>query len=340
MVFVKVRETYDLHTIRNKMSVIAVHTPGSKILKRNYPGLLMQCRAYRPVSVDIRLACASMLPVDPQGVGLTEGDVAPEDLFNPILYKAVSNVSMSQIEMFIHQNNLAAWTSRGDSLEATNDGLTSDDFNIYYGLLSNTHDWKHANPQSGLEMRDVVPLVYETLTTMGQNGVSSSGADASQGAPSNIVYGQKPDGSGYNLPSAHTFRGKPQRMPFINTTTMRPAALDPSITIGSANSGFPYADNTDPPNNFQLGVPAPKVFCSLICIPPSRLHQLFYRMVVEWTVEFTGIRPLSEITSWNGLQTIGNAQHVMDYDFGTSKLLTEETELVDTSADSGIKKVM
>lgn len=189
-------------------------------------------------------------------------------------------------------------------------------------------------------MRDVVPLVYETLTAMGQNGVSSSGADAPQGAPSNIVYGLKPDGSGYNLPSGHTFRGKPQRMPFINTTTMRPVSLDPSITIGSANSGFPYTDNTDPPNNFQLGVPAPKVFCSLICIPPSRLHQLFYRMVVEWTVEFTGIRPLSEITSWNGLQIIGNAQHVMDYDFGTSKLLTEETELVDTSADSGIKKVM
>lgn len=340
MVFVKVRETYDLHTIRNKMSVIAVHTPGSKILKRNYPGLLMQCRAYRPVSVDIRLACASMLPVDPQGVGLTEGDVAPEDLFNPILYKAVSNVSMSQIELFIHQNSLANWTSRGDSLDSTNDGLTSDDFNIYYGLLSNTHDWKHANPQSGLEMTNVVPLVYETLSTIGQTGVAFSGADAPQGAPSNTVYGLKPDGSGYNLPSAHTFRGKPQKMPFINTTTVLPSALDPSITPSNADSGFPFTGSTDPPHNFQLGVPAPKVFCSLICIPPSRLHQLFYRMVVEWTVEFTGIRPLSEITSWTGLGVIGNSQHVMDYDFGTSKLLTEETELVDTSADSGIKKVM
>lgn len=337
MVFVKVRETYDLHTIRNKMSVIAVHTPGSKILKRNYPGLLMQCKAYRPVSVDIRLACASMLPVDPQGVGLTEGDVAPEDLFNPILYKAVSNVSMSQIELFIHQNNLSNWTSRGDSLEATNDGVTSDDFNIYYGLLSNTHDWKHANPQSGLEMRDVVPLVYETLSTIGQTGVAISGADAPQGAPSNIVYGQKPDGSGYVIPTAHSFRGKPQKMPFINTTTILPSTLDPSIVIGEAGSGFGPSNG---PNNIQIGVPAPKVFCSLICIPPSRLHQLFYRMVVEWTVEFTGIRPLLEIASWSGIATVGNAQHVMDYDFGTSKLLTEETELVDTSADSGIKKVM
>lgn len=335
MVFVKVRETYDLHTVKNKMSIIGVHTPGSKILKRNYPGLLMQCKAYRPVSVDIRLACASMLPLDPQGVGLSEGDVAPEDLFNPILYKAVSNQSMSQLELYLHQNNQANWTAKGDSLDSTNDGILADDFNLYYGLLANTHEWKHANPQSGLEMSNVVPLVYEQLYAAGETGVAFSGADAPQGAPQTIVYGMKPDGSGMVVSSPHSFRGKPQRMPFINTTVMNPSALDPSIVISGSQSGFA----SDSPNNSQLGVPAPKVYCSLICIPPSRLHQLFYRMVVEWTIEFSGIRPISEIASWNGLASIGSAQHVMDYSFA-AKFLPETTDLVDTSEDSDIKKVM
>ena len=55
MVFVKVRETYDLHTVKNKMTVIGVHTPKPDIIKKNFPGLLMQCRAYRPVSCDIPL---------------------------------------------------------------------------------------------------------------------------------------------------------------------------------------------------------------------------------------------------------------------------------------------
>lgn len=77
MVFVKVRETYDLHTLQDKMTVIGIHTPGSTIIKQNYPGLLMQCKGYRPVSCDVKLACASMLPLDPQGIGLEEGDVAP-----------------------------------------------------------------------------------------------------------------------------------------------------------------------------------------------------------------------------------------------------------------------
>ena len=98
MVFVKVRETYDLHTVRNKMSVIAIHTPDPKIIKNNFPGLLMQCKSYRPYSCDVKLACASVLPVDPLGVGLAEGDVAPEDMFNPILYSAMSNFGMSQLE--------------------------------------------------------------------------------------------------------------------------------------------------------------------------------------------------------------------------------------------------
>lgn len=333
MVFVKVRETYDLHTIQNKMSIIGVHTPGSRIIKRNYPGLLMQCKAYRPVSCDIKLACASMLPVDPQGVGLTEGDVAPEDLFNPILYKTISNFSMSQLEAWIHQFN-EAWVSRGDSLEATNDGLTSDDFNIYYGLLSNTHEWKHANPQSGLEMRSVVPLVYEALYNMGDTGVTIGDSGVS-GAPSTVVYGIKVDGTRNVLQSGQAFRGKAQRMPFINTTTVNGTNESPT-PVSNAQSGF---SGDYQPNNWQLSVPAPKVYCALICVPPSRLHQLFYRMVVEWTLEFTGIRPLSEITSFGGLGAIGNAQHVMSYNF-ESKFLPDETELVDTSDGSGIKKVM
>lgn len=338
MVIVKVRETYDLHTVKNKMSVIGVHTPGSKILKRNYPGLLMQCKAWRPVSCDVRLACASMMPLDPQGVGLENGDVAPEDLFNPILYKTVSNVSMSQIEAYINRTNTpGTWEAQGDSLDANYNGLTSDDFGIYYGLLANTHDWKHANPQAGLEMRDVYPLVYENLNTIGQVGVLTNSTMTEQGAVSDIAYGINPDGSRSSMLS-YTFRGNAKRMPFINTTTFIPSVADNTV-IDGAVPGF-NSSSYDIPTNRQVGVPSPKVYCALLCIPPSRLHQLFYRMVVEWRIEFSGIRPLSEITSFGGLEAVGNAQHVMSYSYVDSKLLTSETDLVDTSAETGITKVM
>lgn len=326
MVFVKVRETYDLHTLPNKMTVIGVHTPSSGIVKRNYPGLLMNCKMYRPVHCDIRLACASMLPLDPKGIGTTEEDVAPEDVFNPILYKAVSNKSMSQIEQYINRGNDAGWTVRGDSLDSTADGLLADDFDLYYGLLSNTHDWKHANPQSGLSMSKVTPLVYEVLYNLGDNREDNN-------TNSSATNGIAPNGKLETMTQIF-FKGKAHPMPLMNCTT-------PVGSVGSdvyqSLAGF---GPTDTPANAQRGVPAPKVMCACLCIPPSRRHQLFYRMVVEWTLEFVGLRPLSEITTFSGVASIGQVQHVMDYDFGESKTLIEGTDLVDTTEGSAIHKVM
>lgn len=330
MVFVKVRETYDLHTIQNKMSVIGIHTPKAQIIKRNYPGLLMQCRAYRPVSCDVRLACASMLPLDPQGVGLTEGDVAPEDVFNPILYKAVSNFSMSQIEAFINRANTSSWVTRGDSLDATNDGLTSDDFDIYYGLLADTNAWKHASPQAGLSMSKLRPRVYEMVYNTGENSGDASGV------PNSNPYFPQPDDTTQFAQNIQQWRGESKPMPWLNCTA--PAPLTGSGFSFNA-PGFAADADAGIPSNYQTSVPAPKVYCGVIIVPPSRLHQLFYRLVCEWTLEFSSIRSLGEIASFAGLGRIGGAQHVQDYSFD-SKMLPDSTDLVDVTEDSGIHKVM
>lgn len=315
MVFVKIRETYDLHTIRNKISVIGIHTPSSNIIKRTYPGLLMQTRAYRPVSCDVTMACASMLPLDPLGVGTEEGDVAPEDVFNPILYKAVSNKSMSQIEQYIH---IMTSDKPGPSIDVDITGITDDDFNLYYGLLSQTHDWKHANPQSGVSMRGLKPLVYEVLENTGtdSNGIIEGGLVA-------------------DIPSVQ-FRGSAKPMPFLETTVT-------GGTIGQLASSQVTGFNQDDPdhvvNNIQLEVPYVKTYCGIVIVPPSRLHELFYRLVCEWTLEFSTIRQISEITSWTGLQHAGMGSHYISYNFSDSKL-KEITGMVDTSEGTGIKKVM
>lgn len=340
MVFVKVRETYDLHTVRNKMSVIGIHTPDAKIIKANFPGLLMQCKAYRPYSCDVRVACASVLPVDPLGVGLAEGDVSPEDLFNPILYKACSNFGMSQIEARI-QNLIKSVGSadadiRGPSSTVDVDSLTNleDEFQVYYGLLSNAHEWKHANPQSGLEMRNLKPLVYEILYSFGDNTVQlSTGTDYGMSAPaadaSRVT--QFPD----------VFRGNSKPMPMINTTSYSSSGA----LSGFANVSTGTSDTY--PLNHEMDVPAPKILVGCIIVPPSRLHELFYRMVVEWTLEFSMIRPISEITDWTGLERMAGITHYINYDYSeTKKALTGDSSTAlesDTSLASAnveIKKVM
>ena len=246
MVFVKVRETYDLHTVKNKMSVIAIHTPDSKIIKANFPGLLMQCKAYRPYSCDVRVACASVLPVDPLGVGLAEGDVAPEDLFNPILYKACSNFGMSQIEARIasYPNNVDASDVNGNSAVVDVDSLTNltDEFKVYYGLLSNAHQWKHANPQAGLEMKGLKPLVYEMLYSVGDN-------TAAQNQSSNASMPNQ-DGS-LGVVSGWSFKGNSKPMPMINTSAYSSASQTNPFT--PSGTSVP-----DLPNNHELTVPAPK----------------------------------------------------------------------------------
>lgn len=340
MVFVKVRETYDLHTIQNKMSIIGIHTPKARIVKRNYPGLLLQCKAYRPVSCDVKMACASMLPLDPQQVGTSVDDVAPEDVFNPILYKACSNFSMSQIEALV--NTLAEgaqWGARGESIDSTNDGITENDFDIYYGLLSDTNGWKHANPQSGLTMASLRPLVYEKVYTTGSTGEASISGGYGDGAPADTPAYAILGNNNRQQVAEQSFKGKAKPMPWLPTTIPTPSGTNPP-TVENAYAGFPGSEASKMPANAQTGVLAPRIFCGIIIVPPSRRHQLFYRLVCEWTLEFSGIRSFQEIVNWTGLGWIGSASHIMDYDFSDSKMLMEDTDLVSTSEDSGIHKVM
>lgn len=325
MVFVKIRETYDLHTQRNKMTVIGVHTPNSDIVKRNYPGLLVQCRAYRPISCDIKIACASILPLDPQGVGTVEGAVAPEDVFNPILYKPMSNFGMSQIDLYINKGH--AGPASGDSVDASVGGIDdTDDFDIYYGLLSQTNEWRHANPQSGLSMTGLKPLVYETYQTLGDNAYN--GADT--------INWLNKDNDGKPL-TAHSFRGASKLLPLLNTTGISSATSQVGDRVG-----FDLGSGNNIGNVMSI-VPAPKIYVAGILVPPSRLHELFFRMVVEWTLEFTMIRPLGEVTNWTQLKLLGVSTHHINYDYTVSNsktMLVESTDMVDTTEDSDIKKVM
>lgn len=340
MVFVKVREVYDLHTVQNKMTVIGIHTPKPDIIKANFPGLLMQCKAYRPYSCDVKVACASQQALDPLGVGTTEGDVAPEDLFNPILYKAISNVGMSQLEMRI----FALATNKfgesqpvdvdGPSVAVDVDDVTNmtDEFPVYYGLLSNGHGFRTADPQAGLEMRGLKPLVYEVLQNIGDNGPLGSDGHSIQypGAPDT-------DGSLWGRPYPQVIRGGAKPLPLINCT---------SYSSGDAVPGFDSGQTSDRVVNHEIEVPWINCVVGAIIIPPSRLHELFYRMVVEWTLEFTSIRPIGEITSWTGLSRLGGITHYQNYSFeNTKQALGVEQEIMDRSqamidANVDIKKVM
>ena len=97
MVSVKISETYDLSTVIGSLGVIGIHTPSAAAIGRLWSGFQQNYRFMKFTGCDVSMACASMLPADPLQIGTESGDIAPADMFNPILYKAVSNESFENI---------------------------------------------------------------------------------------------------------------------------------------------------------------------------------------------------------------------------------------------------
>ena len=66
MVQVRISETYDLSTKVGKMGIVGIHTPTGGLIDKMWSGLVLQTDRFRFVKCDVAMACASMLPADPQ----------------------------------------------------------------------------------------------------------------------------------------------------------------------------------------------------------------------------------------------------------------------------------
>lgn len=327
---VSVSETYDLKTQLNKMTLIGIHTPSSKLIEKTYPGLCMNARFLRIKSIDVVISAVSQLAISPDQVGEDATKIAPQDMLNPILYKAVSNEAMSAIEARLY--GLSSGDSVGEMATYT-PGHVSDlanEFNMYYALLSNRDGFKVAHPQQGLSMKGLVPLVFERYYNVGVN------------AENETTY---PNYSGATLQkgsaTVKSMRGKAHPMPRFNTTyitahpnTANPdAVLDGSIVENGMNDGLPV--------NASVQCPADQIsplYVGLVLMPPSARTIMYYRMRVTAHLEFSEIRPIQEITHLGGLNEYGGVVYHSDYSLA-SKNMTATTELVDVK-DADIEKIM
>ncbi|ANC51544.1 putative capsid protein [Bovine faeces associated smacovirus 4] len=348
MVTVTVSETYDLSTKVNKMSLIGIHTPGKSLIQKSYPGLLMNSKYISIDKVDVTLAAVSTLPISPDQVGLDVDNIAPQDMMNPILYKAVSNDSMSNIEARLHGLGFGSGTQvSGSMVDAINDNVTgiSDEFNVYYSLLSNRDGFRIAHPQQGLSMRGLVPLVFDKYYNVGAfmtnsqevTDVGDTGADET---PSGDLYPTLQYSAGslsvVNRP-VQAMRGRPHRMPRF-----------PTLYVTAASSGSSQSTNQRVANGIADGQPLNcevlmpdilPVYLGMIIMPPAKRTVMFYRMVVRATLTFSEVRPMSEITSFAGLNS-GYGSEVYHTDYALqSKQMESTTDLVDVQ-NANIEKIM
>ncbi len=329
MVFVRVSETYDLSTKVNKLGIVGVHTPKTDLIARNWKGLMMNFGKFRFASCDVTLACASILPADPLQVGVEAGSIAPQDMFNPILYKAVSNDSMNTFLQFLYgcelgvDNGVVA-LSKGSIIDVHDTKFTTaagdvevDQFKMYYGLLSNSGGWKKAMPQAGLQMRGLYPLVFQRLSNVGYTGQDDDSGyvpftnDASTHGPATNY--------------AKSLRGHACRMPFVPTTYFVGKNTDANV------DGSQISHTMD-------GWNIPSAYVGLIILPPAKLNQLYYRLKVTWTVEFSEIRSTLDIANWSILASAGDVAYGTDYTAQASKM-SSTLDMVDTQG-AEIEKIM
>ena len=158
------------------MGIVGIHTPKGDLITRLWGGLAMQHKYVRFHSCDVTMACASLLPADPLQIGQEAGAIAPQDMFNPILYKAVSNDSMSNLQAWLSASAVDSHFGKDGSVVDINDAefRSSDDavvsqFDMYYSLLGNPDGFRKAMPQAGLQMRGLYPLVYQVVSNYGVN---------------------------------------------------------------------------------------------------------------------------------------------------------------------------
>lgn len=320
MVTVRYTETYDLSTKQSKLGFVGIHTPTVGSLLQLYQGLFDNYRYFKILGCDITMACASLLPADPLQVGVEAGDIAPQDMFNPILYKACSNDSFDLVANRIYSGGNAVGLPT--SIEKIDDPFSSvspdpDDFTIYYGLLS-SEGWRKAMPQSGLSMHGLYPMVYQMVNNYG-NAVNMPLNGSTGGALTNNIPTINSSGAIVDSRSGiRTFRGPSMRMPRL------PTHQSPTNSVATGSAVY---------------TPVPTTYVAAIVTPPAKLNILYYRMRISWTIEFMDVCTLADANGLLGF-TLANGNTTYGSDYAESSKGMENLENSVDSVGTTLEQIM
>lgn len=305
MVICKISEMYDMKTAIGRLGLVGIHSPTWAQIDRRWHGYFLNHRFYRVRSCSVRMACASALPPDPLQIGVSGQAIAPQDIMNPILYRAVSNETWNSIVGRLYASSGA--TTDTNSVRSFADaisGLTNDECeSMYYAMLS-SNEWRKAMPQAGLAMNRLRPLVYPIYGTFGTGEVNDSltaGASSILGTPvAGGAVGVQP--SAGNVNTDRVMRGSAVRMPRL------------ACTMG----GMAY-DDTDFLNNTPQEVS--RTYVGAIVLPPAKLTVFYYRLIVDWWIEFSEPVSMLEKLVAKSQAVDGSYTYNRSYQFSSAKEL-------------------
>lgn len=293
-------ETYDLNTVNNELSLLAIHTPQANTLKAMFHGLFEQYKKFKILGCNFKMVCASQQALDPTLVGMGTGQVDPRDVLNPILFKACTGESLNALLDQIYNASQDSVTGNyGHSVDQhiDNHQISMD---AYYTLLADD-SFRREHPQRGITVMGLKPYVHKVVTTQpfkwsvtgrvtaaplnsstdtpGITGVASTSAAATP-----YAFGSQSGSNDHSSdpvnPSVFVSNGLTD-MPWLDTSyTIPHSYVDGSGTSSGINVAKSLITNI------------PRVYMGCIVLPPSAgTVNLYFRMQIVWHIQFKDFRP-------------------------------------------------
>lgn len=303
-------EVIDLQTVNGKTTVIGIHTPqGSRPYMRMF-GLFRNFRMYKYLGCSLKMVPAANLPVDPLGLTGVPGTtdlMDPRDMLNPIISHGCHGESLTTVLNMIYRRD-ANVNANGEYVDSNGGHVSSsavessynnsysagDVLNQYYMCLTDP-TWKKWGIQNGVSLKNLHPLVHNlgmnhpiTPFIGGNSNMSNAGRfhTLSKNASDNGIDSESVLGAIDPLrPSAPI--GIPQ-IEGLNEGTVFYSDYQ-MMTSGMVRLGWLPTVTTGIGNNPMSRICVlPKLFMSVLILPPSYNVEQFFRMVITHRFAFKG----------------------------------------------------
>lgn len=362
-------EIIDLQTVSGKTTIIGIHTPQGDRPVRRLSGLFKNFLQYRYNGCSLKMVPAANLPVDPLGLTGIPGTtnlMDPRDLLNPIISHGCHGESLSYVLNSIYRSterimgngvpsdpsfdNNEIWNGHVapsvNSVDVPNAGNSALD--EYYNCLTD-QSWKKWGIQSGVSLRNLHPLVHRLglnhpmvpvwySSTM--NGVDGSGRLVDQKVYVDATgkdISVEDNGTDPELSRPSGIMVNPLEGGFYNQGVLTNVSSDMQMmTSGMMRLGWLPTSTTSSDGSTKVTF-LPKIFMSVLILPPSYNVEQFFRMIITHRFSFRGFSTSLGFESTTGGQGTGsNGNSYFNWiDYTTTSKAAEGLSMIDegTSLD-------
>lgn len=295
-------ETYDVNTLLNELSLLAIHTPQAPSLKRMFHGFFEQYSKFKILGCNFRMVCATKQELSPIEAGSEAGQIDPRNVLNPILFKACTGEHIDSLcdQIYNKSEEVASAGAYGNGGSISQHIDTSDDaIRSYYSLLADD-SWRKEHPQAGITVMGLKPMVHKVVTTQPFKwSVGSSIYNDPRPAINGGGSDSKDDvyGFGGQSGSVHVVQDPVNPSVFVSNGLTEMPWLDTSYT-----ALVQYRDNEGAPTTQQkaskLCANVPRVYMGCLILPPSigaNSANLYYRIQINWHVLFKDFRTVQDL---------------------------------------------